>query len=264
MFAAFLGTDSLRPSASIDEVTDHDEAVKLRTLELASFPEKLGEANRGVLNGKYVEHPIARMNRQPIFVGGFGNNFFIYFCPRENDWRIGVFLDWGPTLACMCLAFSHTTQGADILAENQRTTFPGVQDGKGWHALLDDVPHVHERGEQLEPPTFPGNGTDPFEPPSLDRTDQCTTTTTPAPQIWDAPTPYPSTGAPTAAPPGSQPAPAPCPPVHAPNVNVNLNIGVNIHKANKQGHAASVTIGSGKAGVTPTTKVKDSRDNKIP
>merc|ERR1740121_3460476 len=31
--------------------------AKLRTLVLTGFPQKLGEAQRGVLNGKYVEHP---------------------------------------------------------------------------------------------------------------------------------------------------------------------------------------------------------------
>lgn len=214
-------------SGTVEAVAATAAPQLLQTFMLRQFPEKIGDAERDVLNGLYVEHPEARMNQQPIFVGGTANSFFIYYCAREDDWRIGVYLDWGPTLACMCLAFAHTDRAADLLNPDTRTEFPGLQDGQNWHELLDNVPHVGEKSEQAEPPTIPGNGTNPFDPLVVDRTTQCTTTTQ-APAVAS-----PSPGA-------------------APSVNVNLNLNLHFGKKTNATTAAPTPAEPTPAPAAPT------------
>merc|ERR1719189_1844382 len=92
------------------------------TVTLGNFPdwpEPLTQYRSHLLNGTYVMSAEATMNGKPVYIGDYKNFFFIYFCQSENDWRIGIYVDWGHATACQCNAYAHTAQGADFLGTDE-------------------------------------------------------------------------------------------------------------------------------------------------
>lgn len=197
----------------------------VRQLTLEGFPQNLGNVSRGFLNGKYTEMLGYHADDHPVFEGGAGNFFILYYCKKHNDWRIGVHYDWGQDLICKCLAFAHTESGVDQIEKD--TAFHGLQDGVKWHWIdgpvvasettvsPDKVPDVNVTPKELDSlgdkcsrtsgaPAADDTVTKPDATTSTVTTTipepatETTTVTTPEPTL---PSTVPSTLAPTPAPP---------------------------------------------------------------